>query len=199
MPESTPSTPRADGRQRKEPSESSSVAQGRLRDRLTSRKALAILLGLSMFLHFLGLALLIGVICYPDTGSTEPPTEITLGDYEFRADPADMGRIDRATFTLHIALLPQLGESARSNLKQRAFRVREEVEELMRQAHSGDFEDPSLGELKRQLQERINKALGVRAISDVIITQLSVYPNQRLVEQDTTPLELEPLVIDPIP
>jgi len=56
------------------------------------------------------------------------------------------------------------------------FRVQQNVEELLRRAHGGDFDDPGLGELKRQLQERINERSG-RAIAEVIVTDLKLQHN----------------------
>ena len=43
---------------------------------------------------------------------------------------------------------------------------------MLRQIHSGDFGDPALNDLKRQIRERIDQALGNRVVSDVIITNL---------------------------
>ena len=45
---------------------------------------------------------------------------------------------------------------------------------MLRQAHSGDFDDPALNDLKRQIRERIDQALGNRVVSDVIITNLKI-------------------------
>ena len=40
--------------------------------------------------------------------------------------------------------------------------------------NSAQVEEPTLGELKRQLREQINATLGMKAIDDVIITNLSL-------------------------
>ncbi|MEX0866374.1 MAG: hypothetical protein WD030_03380, partial [Pirellulales bacterium] len=61
---------------------------------------------------------------------------------------------------------------ARQRLEMHQYRVQQNVEELLRQAHGGDFSDPTLAELKRQMQEKINDTIAVRGISDVIITDL---------------------------
>lgn len=112
--------------------------------------------------------------CVAKTGALEPDAEISLGAFNFKADATEKGRIAAANFSLHIALLPQVGEAARCRLDTHKYRVQQDVEELLRQAHSADFDDPSLTELKRQLQEQVNETLGVRAISDVIITDLKL-------------------------
>ena len=75
---------------------------------------------------------------------------------------------------MHIALLEQVEVAARRELSAKRFRVQQAVEELTRRAHGGDFEDPLLTELKRRLQERVNEALGIRVIADVIITDLKL-------------------------
>jgi len=62
--------------------------------------------------------------------------------------------------------------TARTRLAARKFKVQQDVEQLLRQAHPDDFADPVLAGLKRQLQEQINESLGLRAISEVIITSL---------------------------
>lgn len=100
--------------------------------------------------------------------------EVTLGQFQFEASPHEVGRVQAARFQLHLALLPDIDEVARLRLKQRQFRVQQDIEQLMRQAHSGDFNDPPLTELKRQLQEQVNETLGIRAVSEVIITDLEL-------------------------
>jgi len=109
------------------------------------------------------------------TSSTEePPREVALGAYHFTASDAAPGPIQAASFDLHIALIDDVETAARTRLKDREHRVRQNIEELLRQAHGADFEDPSLDGLKRQLQEQINHTLEVRAISEVIITGLEL-------------------------
>ena len=62
----------------------------------------------------------------------------------------------------------------KQRLAGRKYHVQQEVEELLRKAHSGDFEDPGLQELKRQLLEQINQALNLRAVAEIIITDLKL-------------------------
>ena len=126
-------------------------------------------------------------------------TEVGLGDFAFRAGQAEKGRIVAAEFSLHIALLPQLGEAAHFCLKTRKFRVQQDIEELLRQAHGGDFDDPTLAELKRQLQEQVNETLGIRAIADVIITDLKLTFNEKKADSPATATaELVPWVEKPL-
>ncbi len=104
----------------------------------------------------------------------KPIGEVSLGEFHFMNHPGAMSPIAAADFQLHISLLKDLDAQARSRLAQRKFKVQQDVEELLRQAHGGDFDDPGLGELKRQLQEQINASLELRAISEIIITDLVI-------------------------
>jgi hypothetical protein len=106
--------------------------------------------------------------------SAKPVGEITLGKFHFTDHPGSLSAISGADFQLHISLLKDLDSQARARLNERKFKVQQDVEELLRQAHGGDFDDPELNELKRQLQEQINASLELRAISEIIITDLFV-------------------------
>jgi len=101
-----------------------------------------------------------------------PSPEIALGEFKFRADAAERGPVATARFSFHVSFVPQMERSARERLAARKFRVQQDVEELLRRAHGADFDDPSLRGLKRQIQEQVNETLGLRAVSDVIITSL---------------------------
>ncbi len=107
-------------------------------------------------------------------GDSSSGAEHDLGGYHFLAGPLEKGPIAAAEFCLHIAVLEDVEQEAYRRLANRKFRVQQDIEELLRQAHSGDFTDPTLGELKRRLQARINETLGMRAIADVIITDLKL-------------------------
>jgi flagellar basal body-associated protein FliL len=100
--------------------------------------------------------------------------EVSLGAYRFLPTSAAGGNVKLATFDLHISLLNAADRSARERLAATKFRVQQNVEELLRRAHGKDFDDPILGDLKRQLQEEINKTIGLKAISEVIITNLAI-------------------------
>ncbi len=108
----------------------------------------------------------------------EKLSEIPLGEFHFRASPDERGHIATAEFSLHVALLPKAEQTARQRLTEQKYRVKQDIEELIRQAHSGDFEDPTLSGLKRQLQAQINEALRLRAVEAVVITDLRTTPNE---------------------
>lgn len=139
--------------------------------RLLTRKWIAIVVVASIVLH--GIGFTYSRLARSSPAATTSP-EVSLGEFRFEAGSSEIGRIAAAEFSLHIALLEQVDGAARRRLDAYRFRVQQDVEELLRQAHSGDFDDPGLGELKRQLQERINETLGMRAIADVIITDLKL-------------------------
>lgn len=108
---------------------------------------------------------------------TEPPRispEVPLGAFRFEADKVEGGRTTRADFSLAIALPETMEQAARDRLFTHKFRVQQDVEELLRKAHSGDFDDPTLQELKRQLLEQVNQTLGMRVASDIILTDLKL-------------------------
>jgi len=139
--------------------------------RLLSAKSLAILLGVSLIIHGMGFA----YYKWSSKASADSVgSEVALGTFRFEADKSEDGRIAAAEFSVYIALLDKVDQGVRPRLGAYRFRIQQDIEELLRQAHSGDFDDPNLGELKRQLQEQVNETIGVRAISDVIITNLEV-------------------------
>jgi flagellar basal body-associated protein FliL len=98
--------------------------------------------------------------------------EVSLGEFRFVGDHVPGSRLNEAKFKLHISLLSNVDSLGRWLLQTNRYRVQQDIEELLRKAHAGDFEDPSLADLKRQLQETINKTLGNRVIDEVIITDL---------------------------
>ncbi len=100
--------------------------------------------------------------------------EVSLGEFQFLGNSHEQSPIVAASFHLHLALIPETDSLARARLVSHKYRVKQGVEQLLRQAHGGDFEDPSLGDIRRQLQEQINETLGVRAVADVIVTGLNL-------------------------
>jgi flagellar basal body-associated protein FliL len=162
--------------------------------RLLTRKWIAILIVASIAIHGIGFAC--SRLAGKSASATSSP-EVSLGVFRFEAGEKEAGRISNAEFSLHIALLDHVDQAARQQLETRRFRVQQDVEELLRRAHSGDFDDPKLGELKRQLQEQINESLGIRAIADVIITDLELDHRDRDLGLATDTAESVPWVERP--
>ena len=129
--------------------------------RFFTAKWLLIVVGVSVVLHVAGLAY-VRVRLHAESPSGG---EIGLGMFHFDGDRGEGGSVAKADFALHISLLEPLDPAARQRLAARKYHVQQDVEELLRKAHSGDFEDPGLTDLKRQLHEQINQTLGLRAVS----------------------------------
>ena len=119
----------------------------------------------------------IGFVCYRigarGKGAVGEP-EISLGEFQYRAAPGEHSPLTDATFDLYITLLDAPNLKAREQLAARRYRVEQDIEQLLRRAHAGDFDDPNVAELKRQIQEQINESLGMRVVADVIVTNLKL-------------------------
>lgn len=141
----------------------------RLWSRLANRRTLATILAVSVIAHG------IGFIYYSKLRQiiVQSP-EVSLGEFEFENVDTRLSPVTRATFTLHISLLTDIEPKARTRLYRRRFRVQQGIEQLLREAQGGDFEDAKLDELKERIQEQINETLDVRAIEEVIVTDLVV-------------------------
>lgn len=135
--------------------------------RLLTKRWIAVVLVLSVVIH--GLLLM----CWPAAvgAKTETPSEIDLGEFRF-INSEKNARLVKANFKLHVSLLLGTEKSGGSRLAEKKFLVQQGIEELLRQAHAADFDDPTLSELKRQIQEKINEAVEMRTVEGVIITQL---------------------------
>jgi len=150
---------------------------------LTSRAVLAALLAMSLVMQGVGFWYLRG-----SSTTAIPDGEVTLGQFSFEGSPSSTANITSAQFTLHLDLLDAVDQKARKRLEKRRFRVEQDVEELIRQAKGADFEPTSIAQLKRTLQERINASLEMRAIDEVIITDLHLdrRPVTEVAETDTS-------------
>jgi hypothetical protein len=113
----------------------------------------------------------------PQVQAVAPPTEIALGKFQFAGGRGQDCCVAQADFALAITVLSQVDDTARETLAARRLRVQQGVEQLLRNTHSADFDDPSLVELKRQMREQIDQTLGMRAIGEIIITDLKVRHN----------------------
>lgn len=119
----------------------------------------------------------IGFVCYrlgARGNGAAAEAEIPLGEFQYRAAPGEHSPLADATFDLYITLLDAPNLKAREQLAARRHRVEQDIEQLLRRAHAGDFDDPNVAELKRQIQEQVNESLGMRVVADVIVTNLKL-------------------------
>ncbi len=140
--------------------------------RFFTKKRVITIIVLSVALH--GVGYLFFTLQRAGALSSRNP-EYSLGKFEFQAPHGQKEGVQKASFNLHLSLLVELQHVGKIRLDDRKFKVQQEVEQLLREAASGDFEDPKLTELKRQLQETINQVAGKRVIAEVIITDLSIH------------------------
>lgn len=152
---------------------------------LTSRISLAVLLGLSLVMQGVGYWYFSS-----KSVSKEPTGEVTLGTFHYREAEPTTASIESADFTLHLDFLEALDRKARNRLEDRRFRVKQDVEELMRLAKGADFEPTAIDQLKRTLQERINASLEMRVVDEVIITDLHVERRPATVVAEANPTEV---------
>jgi hypothetical protein len=129
-----------------------------------------------------------------DTAHKPLTPEVRLGEFGFVSSQAEAGQVVKADFTVYIALSEDVEEEGRRRISQRQFRLVQDVEELLRSAHSGDFDDPLLRELKQKLKERINKTLSIRAVAYVIITGMKTELNARSPVEKAEPAGMVPWV-----
>ncbi len=103
------------------------------------------------------------------------PTEHTVGTFAFYGI-AEGSRSVPAKFNLHIRFVDDLDSAARIQLAAHQFRVREVVEGVLRQSHGLEFTDQALSRFKHEVQERIDDAIDLRAVAEVILTDFAVDP-----------------------
>ena len=120
----------------------------------------------------------------------QPSPEVPLGQFTFVSSQAEAGQVVQADFTIHVALSEELEKEGQRRIEKRKFRLQQDMEELLRGAHSGDFDDPLLRGLKEKLKERVEKTLGIRAVAYVIITGLKTDRSESapVVEEEPTVL-----------
>jgi hypothetical protein len=137
--------------------------------RLLTSRWVAVFLVLSLVIHG---ALL---ICWPAAvrSKSDFAKEIDLGAFRFVNSEHNV-RLAKVAFKLHVSLLLGTEKIGGTRLAEKKFLVQQAIEELLRQAHAGDFDDPTLAELKRQMQEKVNEAVEMRIVEEVIITDLEM-------------------------
>jgi flagellar basal body-associated protein FliL len=144
--------------------------KGTWRGRLRQPLWICLIIGTTIVAH----GLMIAVHALVGTTADRAGGEVNLGEFAYVNSGDKIDSILRAGFQVHIRLLDGVEKSARRRLSDRQFRVKQDIEQLLRRAHGTDFADPALSELKRQLQETVNQSLELRAIDEVIVTGLDI-------------------------
>jgi len=157
--------------------------------RAVSRNGLMIVLAVSLIVNGATLTMMGS---QDDSVAAEPTPEVPLGQFRFVSSQAEAGQVVTADFTIHVALSEELEEEGHRRIEQRKFRLQQDMEELLRGAHSGDFDDPLLRGLKEKLKDRAEKTLGIRAVAYVIITGLKTDRNGSVPVEETKPSVLVP-------
>lgn len=103
--------------------------------------------------------------------------EVDLGKFQYVAYSPDGSLndallVEKADFELHVSLNKNSQKRATELMGLRKRKLRQGIEELIRQARDREFADPELVELKRRLMEQINHTLGIKAVDEVLITEL---------------------------
>jgi flagellar basal body-associated protein FliL len=135
-------------------------------------------------------------------GKPAAPAEYTVGTFSFVSDDRGDSKTIPGKFDLHIRFVDDLDAPAHQRLVAHQYRVRESVENVLRKSHGLELTDPALARLKHEIQEKIDTAIDLRAVAEVIITDLSVQqpqidgPNSP-VENAVRPAQSTPTAITP--
>ncbi len=157
--------------------------------RIALRNVLAILLAVSLLVNGATLTMLGS---QDDSVAKPPSPEVPMGHFSFASSQAEPGQVVNASFTIHVALSEELEDEGRRRIEQRQFRLQQDMEELLRGAHSGDFDDPLLRGLKGKLKDRVEKTLGIRAVAYVVITGLKTGRTEIAPFEELEPATLVP-------
>jgi flagellar basal body-associated protein FliL len=110
--------------------------------------------------------------------ATAKPTaiaEYTVGTFTFASAGADEKPIS-GQLDLHLRFVEDLDAAARQRLAAHKFRVRESIESVLRKSHELDLGESALARLKHEVQEKVDAAIDLRAVAEVIFTDINVEP-----------------------
>jgi hypothetical protein len=127
------------------------------------------LLVISLLGHGLGYWYVRAFLTPPEPTSAE----MSLGEFVFTAPQGTAG-IRTARFNLHVELLDPFDQLTRRQLTLHHWKVRQGVEELLRDLRSSEFEDTQLHELKRMLLAQISHTIEPRQVAGVLVTDLTL-------------------------
>jgi flagellar basal body-associated protein FliL len=106
------------------------------------------------------------------------PVELEVGSFDFvaaREATTDIEPLSQpAKFDIHVRFIDDLERPGRELLTAHRHRVRESIENLLRKSQQVELSDPAMARLKHEIQQRIDDALDIRAVAEVIITNLRI-------------------------
>ena len=136
------------------------------------KKWLGVIVCASLVIHAV-----VFLFAHKSTGSAAVPGEFTIG--VFTLPTGEHGDLQApGKFTLHIRLIDDFDSLGRQRLATHQFRVREAVEGLLRKSKGLDWDDTAVARFKHEIQERIDNSIDLRAVAEVIITDLNL-PNAK--------------------
>ena len=100
--------------------------------------------------------------------------EYTVGNFTFKPAASADSQPTFGKFALHVRFIEDLDGQARQQIVTHQYRVQEAVEGLLRKANGIELDDTAVTRLKHQIQQRIDDCLDLRAVAEVIITDLNV-------------------------
>jgi flagellar basal body-associated protein FliL len=130
----------------------------------------------------LGSVVVHGALYFMLRKSPQPPAplEQKVGSFDFvAATGGNDARGETAKFDLHVRFVEDLAKPARERLVEHQYRVREAVENLLRRSRPVDVSDTAMARLKHEIQERVDDSLDLRAVAEVIITNLKIDSTNR--------------------
>jgi flagellar basal body-associated protein FliL len=104
------------------------------------------------------------------------PPEYTVGAFNLIAGQLGDSHGVPGKFELHVRFIDDLQSQANARIANHQFRVREAIENLLRKSHGIELDDQAIARLKHQIQEQIDQAIDLRAVAEVMITDLTIEP-----------------------
>lgn len=154
---------------------------------------------LAVFLGGQVSGILLGLLTFRPSPTVDPPPTLSLGRFRFVAPPEDPGLLRACEFELSLLIQPQWRTRLADKLRTEALRFRQAVEELLREARSADFTDPTLRQLKRHIGAKLNEAMGIAAVAEVIVTDFRPEWGQPPERPSTVPASHESTGFPPRP
>ena len=132
---------------------------------------------------FLTLALLLAIGCgtteadrtaAEEEQSEEPPTEVAIGDYAFRAYYPASNTQTKFDFSLAGLVKAEDLEGLERELDKKKYRIRDRVMIVSRESTIEELEDPDLVMFRRRLLMEVNRLIDDGKLSDIYVSHFRV-------------------------